>query len=320
MVAQQIVASALVVPAALRYFSRADLGFLSWIELRDIFSYSIKVQLSAVSTLVNNQVDVFIIGIMLPLRYVGLYNIGATVALQTRTVISNALVPISNQMSKTFGARGEAAAYSEFERMQGAWVRICTGWFCAIGGTTFFAIEGWFGVRFAVAGYVATVLLLGYMVNMYTGMLTIYLNSSGRPGLEANYGAVSMMINLVLTAALAVVGIWGIVGATAVGTALGSAYLMVLVRKRVSSKVPNFFGAVPVGPGLLTLLISAGLAALVRPHAPSGFLGLVAVGVCCVPGLLFYAGALVGPARLVQVARGDIRAMEAARGALTGWP
>jgi len=46
-------------------------------------------------------------------------------------------------------------------------------------------MEGWLGPKFYLAGIVCDILLVAYMVNMLAGMLTLYLNATGRPEVEA---------------------------------------------------------------------------------------------------------------------------------------
>jgi O-antigen/teichoic acid export membrane protein len=298
LVLQQCAASLLVVPAAARYIKRRYLGIYSLTELRALAAFSVRAQASNLASLINNQVDAFVIGALLPIRYVGLYNVGANMAFQLRGLIGNALTPAANHLGRTFGQSGEEVALVEMSRLQRLWVKACTAWFSSVAAVSYFAIVAWLGHRFALGGLTALILLVGYMVNMYTGMLILFLNAIGKPGIETNYGLVSVLVNIVLTAALAVFGIIGIVTATAVGTAAGSLYLVWLTRRRVRADVPNFLIEVPVIAGVVAAGVSGGLAFAVEGHVPRGPIGLVAVGVCAIPGLLAFGLIDPGPRSL----------------------
>jgi len=304
LVLQQCVASLLVIPAASRYLKRSYLGLYSISELKGLVAFSARAQASNLASLINTQVDALVIGAILPIRYVGLYNVGANVAVQVRGLIGNALTPAANHLGRTFGRAGEEVALGEMARLQRIWVRGCTAWFSCVTAVSYFAVVAWLGHRFDLGGWTALILLAGYMVNMYTGMLILFLNAIGRPGIETNYSLVSVVVNVLLTAALAVFGVLGVVTATAVGTAGGSFYLVWLTRKRVRSDVPNFLREVPLLAGALGALVSGGLAFFVASWAPSGPIGLIAVGSCVLPGLVAFGIVDPGLGVLWRAARG----------------
>ncbi len=298
LVLQQCAASLLIVPAAARYINRRYLGIYSMTELRALTAFSARAQASSLASLINNQVDALLIGALLPIRYVGLYNVGASMAVQLRGLIGNALTPAANHIGRTFGSSGEEAALVEMRRLQRVWVKACTAWFTSVSAVSYFAIVAWLGHRFELGGLTALILLVGYMINMYTGMLIIFLNAVGKPGIETRYGLVSVLVNGVLTASLAVFGVIGIVTATAVGTAGGSLYLVRLSRRRVRADVPGFLKEVPIIAGIIAAGVSGSLAFVVGTRTPSGPIGLIAVGACVVPGLLAFGMIEPGPRSL----------------------
>jgi O-antigen/teichoic acid export membrane protein len=243
---------------------------------------------------------VFVIGILLSVKKAGIFSVGGNIALQARGAIGNALVPIANHMSRSFGSGGVEAALAEFVRLQRMWVRLTTGWFCGVAGVSYFAIVAWLGPQFKLGAIAAVVLLFGYMVNLYTGMLTIYLNAIGRPGIETRYGLVSMGVNLVLTCGLAVFGVLGIAAATAIGTATGSIFLVRIAHRRVSQQIPSFTRLIPIVPGGIAFAISFCVSGVVGRVVPQGVVGLAAVGACALAGLFAYSLAVVGPKDVAQ--------------------
>ena len=74
-------------------------SLLPWSELFDILRYAFNVQISSVSSLVNTQVDAFILAAILPIREVGLYSTGAILASQVRALLGNFLYPTAVRLA-----------------------------------------------------------------------------------------------------------------------------------------------------------------------------------------------------------------------------
>lgn len=301
LVLQQIVSVLLIVPAACRFLKVRHVGFLTWKELRGVLSFAGKAQSSGVAALINTEVDTLLIGLLLPIQIVGIYNIGATFAQELRGVAGNALTPIRNQVGSTFGRFGPERALAQFKELQKMWVVAVTGWMAAGIGASYFGITAWLGPKFHLASVLCVILLAGYAINLYTGMTTIYLNTIGRPGVETLYGGVAIVINVAFTAALAVFGAVGIVGATGIAFVVASSYLMRIVHKRVSKDIPNFFNDVPIVSGIVAGLISFGVGWAIHSHLPQGAVGLLLSGLAAIPGLLVFAIMNLRVSRMVEM-------------------
>lgn len=303
LIAEQVVASALVLPFIWAYLSGDGLGFMSWSDLRRFFGFALRVQMTGISSLVNMQFDALIIGAFFPVRYVGLYNAGANPATQAGLVATAVLPPAANRLATTFARDGEAAAKSEMAKVQRLWVVGTTGWCAAALGAAYFGVLAWLGPQFRTAALVCTILLAGYAVNLLTGVMTAYAGAVGQPGVETRYGVVAMVINVALTVPLLFVGVLGVVGATAVGSALGSFYLVRLARRYLGRDLPNFLLDVPVVPALICFGVTLGLEALVGPSVPRGPLGLVLCGLPALVGLILFSLSWLGPRRFVTLAK-----------------
>ncbi len=129
LLAQQLVAIVILAPAAAVHLHFRKIGLLSRSEFREVAGFSIRRQLFGITTLVNNQFDVFIIAAVLPLGLVGLYSTGANFAMQLRGVLSNALVPMGNDITYTYGREGQQAADRRLILLQKTWVVAVTGFF-----------------------------------------------------------------------------------------------------------------------------------------------------------------------------------------------
>lgn len=298
LVGQTVVAVAVLLPCACRYLSLQHVRLLPWTELQRFLRYAATVQVTGLLGLVNLQADVLIVGAFLPVREVGVYSVGGTFAAQLRSIPLNVLAPAQAVLGQAYGDRGEVDARPDFERLQRLWVQGTAGW-CAVGlGAAYFGVTAWLGSEFTTSAVVATVLLAGYAINLWTGMATTWLRVVGRPELEARYGLAGVVANVVLTLVLVVpFGLLGVVAATAAGQLIGTAYLLRLVRSRYSRDLRSFVRDVPVVPAVLATAATVALELLARPAAPGGPLGLVYSGVVAAPALVLYLVALVGPRR-----------------------
>lgn len=303
LIAEQVMATLIVFPSALRYLSRSALGLAHRREVRHFFGYAARVQTTGIAGLVNMEFDALIIGAILPARNVGLYNAGANVATQTRYTATSVLPPLSNHLATVYGRDGDGATRREMVRLQRMWVTAVSGFSAAAVGAAYFGVVAWLGPRFRISALVCLILLAGHGVNLLTGIMTSYVGAVGKPGLETRYGVLSIVVNVALTVPLAFFGVLGIVGATAVGSIVGSAYLIRIVHKRLATDVPSFFRDVPLLRSLLCVGVTAGLEVLIAPIVPSGPLGLLACGVPALIGLGFFAVSVLGVRRSVRVAR-----------------
>jgi len=296
-----------IAPPVARHLRLSELRLLPWREVRAMLSYASKIQAVTVASLVNVQADGLIIGALLPVRYVALYGIGANVASLILTVPLNALSPWLARLSQTFGRSGAEAAFHEYRRAQELWVLGSTGFCAIVVGAAVFQIEGWLGPRFVAAGLVCVILTAGNTANLWTGTLTVYLQVTGRPEIEARYGLLSMVINIVLTAATAWLGMYAIVAATSIGQIAASMLLLRLARARVSTEIPSFWLWKPVVPAFAAGVTSAVFGYVLERAIPfHGAATLVIVSLCVIPGALAFMATLVGPKAL-------------AKGLLNGW-
>jgi O-antigen/teichoic acid export membrane protein len=307
-VGQQILASALIIPAALRYLDRHSVSLLSWRELRTVASFSGKVQVGNVAWLVNSEVDPLVIGGGLSIRAMGIYSPGANFASQLFSVALNALGPAGVYLANIFGRDGEEGAFKAFVRFQKIWVTIVTGWSAVAIGAVYFGISVWLGPPFHLAGWICVVLTAGNGVLLMTLLVSSYATAVGKAGVAARYGVVGMVVNLALTVPLVLLGSLGVVAATAVGEVVSAGYLLRIARRSVRADIPNPLRDVPVLRGAVACAATVALELVLRPHVPIGAVGLVAMGLPALVGLTLFAVLVAGPGR---VARNLVRPREA---------
>jgi O-antigen/teichoic acid export membrane protein len=285
----------LVTPWALRHINPLRGRLLPLPEFRALIAYAGQVQAAALTAMVNLQTDALIVGAVLPLRYVALYGVGASLAAELRTVPLNVAAPLIARLTQLIGRGGVELAFSEYVRIQRLWVVTASGFACVAIGASAFQIDAWLGYRFLAAGIVSMLLQVGYGVNLLTMPLTVYLQAIGRPDLDLRYGLLSAALNLICTAALIWVGLYGIAAGTAIGAAGGSLTLLWMAHRYVSTDLPSFFEPVPwtalLTAGIVSAGAGAGLLALTPGHGP---LQLLIVSLCMVPGACAFLIARLG--------------------------
>ncbi|MGH3600258.1 MAG: oligosaccharide flippase family protein, partial [Pseudonocardiaceae bacterium] len=174
LVGEQVLATLVIVPSALRYLQWRAIRFVPRRDLKHFFGYAARAQTMGIAALVNMEFDALIIGAVLPVRNVGLYNAGANVSTQLRYVATSVLPPVSSQLANTFGRDGEPNTLREMARLQRLWVVATSGWCSAGLGAVYFGIVAWLGQSFRVSAMVCLILLAGHAVNLLTGITTCY--------------------------------------------------------------------------------------------------------------------------------------------------
>ncbi|HVV29949.1 MAG TPA: polysaccharide biosynthesis C-terminal domain-containing protein [Mycobacteriales bacterium] len=306
LIAQQVVSTVVLLPQTMKGLSRKGISLYSRKELREFLSYSGKVQITGIAALILTELDGLLLGAVLPIRYVAIYSAGASFATQLRRVPSNAVSPMLTTLGHRFGREGEAGLMDEFRRLQKVWVVGIVGW-CAVGtGATLFALDAWLGSTFRNSGIVGAVAMIGSLAYMLPAVMNAALSVAGRPGLEARFSVVMVVVNVGLTIPLVFTGPIGVAAATAAGQIAASIYLMRIVRRRWRPDAPSFFSDVPVVPALVSLVVVLGAELALHPVVPEGPAGLLLCAVPAAIGLALYARLVLGakPAEAVRRALG----------------
>jgi O-antigen/teichoic acid export membrane protein len=254
---------------------------------REVGSYSSWMQLSAATGFVNTQLDAFIIAAVLPVRYVGLYQIGMQVASAVRSLPLFAFPPLLTRLTTIFRLKGREEAATDFERLERRWLPAVLGYGVVGIAAVGFSVPVWLGDRYVLSGAVAAVLLAGYTVHVgLTGMRTCYVRAVGRPGLETRCSTAWTVLNLILTVPLVLLfGVVGVVAATAVAGIVASVYFVYLCRgeERLPAVLPDRrWWLLAAGAAALTV---AGELAIVY----TDFHGFAALALTGIPALVAWA-------------------------------
>jgi O-antigen/teichoic acid export membrane protein len=199
---------------------------------REVGSYSWRMQVAAMTGFVNTELDALVIAALLPVRYVGLYQIGLQVASALRSLPLYAFAPLLTRLTTMFRLHGRPAAAAEFEHLDRRWLPAVVGYGMVATAAVGFSVPIWLGDEFALSGAVASILLAGYIAHVaLTGMRTCYVRAVGRPGLEMRSSIAWALVNACLTVPMALLfGVVGVVTATAVAGIVASVYFVALCR------------------------------------------------------------------------------------------
>jgi O-antigen/teichoic acid export membrane protein len=259
----------------------------------EVGGYAWRMQLSALTGFVNTELDALVIAAFLPVRYVGLYQIGMQVASAVRSLPLYAFAPLLTRLTMLFRREGRDATRSEFERLERRWLPVVSGYGLVGIAAVGFSVVIWLGDRYAISGAVAAVLLAGYTVHVaLTGMRTCYVRAVGRPGLETRCSTMWTVLNLVLTIPLVLLaGVVGVVAATAFAGIVASVYFVDLCRR--TEALPLILTATGWWwtVALAVVLTVAGELLLLQTGV-HGFLGLALSGLPAVAGWALLAAGM----------------------------
>ena len=288
LLAQGVLGLLLVLPAIRRLLPVGDNKWMTREDLRDYATFAGKVQLIGLAGLVNNQVASLILGRTFNVAVVGVYNVGANLANQIRTVPANALRAATPYLGRAYGESGWKA-HQSFAELQRAWVRFISGWFAVATGAGFFVVQAWLGTRFSDAGEATVILLVGSWLVSASGVLLVWLQVTGYPGVEAAYSVFSVFATLVLLAVLApFLHLQGVALAISTSQLLSTMYLIWRASRTLPFKPPSIFADVPLVATLAAAVASALVEQVLQGHIPRGSLGLLSSSIAVGPLLALY--------------------------------
>jgi len=302
-IAQQVLPTLLVLPAALLRLDRHAVRFVPGDLLKEFFAFAWKLQVSGVLSVVAAQGDAVFVG-----RYAApqmtAFGTGASFAGTLRGVPMNAYAPIETSIVRSLGAAGPEGSTPEVARIQRLWVRFVAGWIAVGVPAAYFGVTAWLHLGSDLPGQVAAVVLLAHGVTLLMLVQRFWLNALGRSGLTLSHDILNTVANLSLTFPLILLyGVLGTISATLIAAIVAAIYLTRIGQRRVGTPIPTPWGQVPwlsvVGAAALTAALGWLVAHfIVGTVIPYGALSLLAVGAAAAPALLLYLGHTIGWRRL----------------------
>lgn len=200
---------------------------LSRQEARGIVAFANRLQVNALSGLLNSQSDKVVVGVVANARITGEMGIASQLVDAGRLVATAALTPVFSALTVTVGAGDTARLREQF-----AWMH--RTWLFAIGGGTIIALgalepllTGWLGAQHDEAVTLGLVLVAANGFGLMTGVALVYLRAIGQPWAEARLGPLILAVNVGLSIPLGLLfGAHGVVTATLVAYLLGSIWFI----------------------------------------------------------------------------------------------
>ena len=292
-------------------------------DLKELWRYGVTVQMVNLVVVVNAQADKPVLLAFAPLRFVGLYELGARVAYTIRALPITAFGPLAAQSAREAAYGDEGRLRSFYVRSYRSLVALGVAPLAALYGASYALIIAWLGAGYGTSGLVALVLGVGYTINIATGAGTAVAMGAGRPELDRNYSLLGFGLNLLLTIALGLAfGRWGVIAATALGLALSSLWLIRSVDRWLSSSVLSLRG-IAGSPGSRALVVAGtivGAAAAWLAISLDVSSRLAALGLGTGAMLVFATVWLVGVTRMGILSIGGGRARAGSAATMGGDP
>lgn len=289
-----------------RYISLKGLRWLPISEVRAILRFGAQVQVAAIASSFNYEIDSLIVGLLFPAKDVAYYGIGANFAQQVQLIPLNGLNPITQDIGRNFGSSGKQGVLRSFSNTQRLWVT-------ALGIFPIVAVlEGWFGIRVwlgpgsEVAAASAAILVLGNTPLQLNSIVDITAKVIGMPEIESWYLGIGVALNVACTIPLALrLGVMGVPLGTGIGQVISFVVCIYLARKKIGKQITPFFRYISFVPALLAGVVATVCVASLSGSLPTGAIGLVLSGLLAVPAFLIYYGWLYGKPLLQRL---EIRA------------
>jgi O-antigen/teichoic acid export membrane protein len=275
--------------ACRRYISLKRLRWLPISEVRQILRFGRRIQIAALASSLNYELDALLMGFLFPVRYVAYYGIGVNFSQQVINMSYNGLNPIAQDMGRSYGRNGTEGVLRSFSNTQRMWVTTL-GIFPMVA-----ALEGWFGIliwlgqgaHFAAA--TAAVLVIGTTPLLLNSIVDVMAKVVGMPEVESWYLGIGVALNVACTIPLALrIGALGIPLGTAIGQVISCVVCICLARKKIGKEITPFFRHISHAPALVAIAVAGVCEWSLRNNMPPGGIGFVLSGLLTLPAFLIY--------------------------------
>jgi O-antigen/teichoic acid export membrane protein len=288
---QQVILLVTAVWACRRYISPKHMRWLPISEVRGILRFGSRLQIAALASSLNYEVDALLVGFLFPVRYVAYYSIGANFSQQINNLPINGLNPMMQDIGHTYGMSGKEGVLQSFPNYQRIWVT-ALGIFPVVA-----ALVGWFGIRVwlgsgsQVAAATAALLVIGTAPLLLNSIVDVTAKVISMPEIESWYLGIGVAVNVACTVPLALdIGAIGVPLGTAIGQVISFVVCIYLARRKIGKRITPFFRDFSYLPALLAITVAGICEWTLRYRLPTGGFGLVLSGLLSVPAFLLYYG------------------------------
>ena len=277
--------------ACRRYVSVKRLRWLPISEVRQILRFAARIQVAAIASSFNYELDALLVGFLFPVRYVAYYSVGVNFSQQVLNMPINGLNPIAQDIGRSYGRSGKEGVLRSFSDTQRIWVT-ALGIFPMVA-----ALEGWFGIRIwlgqgaQVAAATGALLVIGAAPLLLNSIVDVTAKVVEMPEIESWYLGIGVVINVACTIPLALhVGVIGVPLGTAIGQVISFVVCIWLARKKIGKEITPFFRYIKYIPALAAIAVAGVCEWSFHNSMPVGGLGFVFSGLLTLPAFLIYYG------------------------------
>jgi O-antigen/teichoic acid export membrane protein len=217
--------------------------------LRQILSFSWKVQASSVAQLLIFQLDRVLLSRYLGLAAVAYYDVGSAAAAYARGFLVSLLSPVAPAASQLQAARDEAALAGLYRRAFKLAAAVVIPAFLVLAALAGPFVQRWMGGGFEVAALTLQLLVPAYAVNVLTAPGAFVLTGVGRPEVPMRSALVGALLNVALCYGLVrSVGYLGLVAGISAALVLSAGYFLWLVHRSLAGLGTEVYRRVALGP------------------------------------------------------------------------
>lgn len=221
---------------------------------RKLFNYGIKMQICNIAAIIHLQADKIILSHFLGLNFVTFYELGQKAANAVRTLpilLLSALVP----------AVSELEASNNKEKLRELYERGSKYISLAVFPLIFLSIlvapdliNLWVGDKFSLAILSFQVLVIGYGINVLTGMGTSMVRGIGKPEYEARYAVLTLIMQLTLSIILVqLFGFRGVLVSVLITSVVAALYFLLTFHRLLKQNFKFFARTTYVKPLISSL-------------------------------------------------------------------
>ncbi|MCK4403464.1 MAG: oligosaccharide flippase family protein [candidate division Zixibacteria bacterium] len=225
---------------------------------RKLFNYGVKMQICNFAAMIHLQADKIILSHFLGLNFVTFYELGQKAANAVRTfpmLLLTALVPAVSELE----ASDDKGKLRELYERGSKYVSLAV--FPLIFLSIIVApdlINLWVGDKFSLAILSFQVLVIGYGINVLTGMGTSMVRGIGKPEYEARYAVLTLIMQLTLSITLVqIFGFRGILASVLITSVVAALYFLLTFHRLLKQDFKSFARATYVKPVVASLVAFA---------------------------------------------------------------
>lgn len=280
-----IVAGSLNIYCSCRLFPELRFNFAKWVDramLKQIFSFSWKIQATSISQLMVFQLDRILLSRYLGLEAVAFYEVGSNIALYAKTFLGVLFAPIVPAVS-ALQAQDERAMITGLYTRSFKFMALIAIPFCfLVVALANPFIRLWMGTGFGLSALTLQLLVPAYLVSVLTGPGIFVLNGINRPDVAMRSTFFAGVANLLLCYGLVkTVGYFGLIIGISIALVASAAYFTTMLHRVLPELDRGMYARVLFKPFLFSIPVAMSL------YCIDSYLSLAHIGSLMISSLLY---------------------------------